>query len=318
MRWSDLPVTEQARLAGLYDSRQDMTSEAERLHMKRATLERYCREFLYYQRQLAATRAADLRIPGSDGPLYTDYLQLAGDNWLIMSDLEIPDHDTVMVELALKVAIAQGIKHGISAGDFLSMDGAGLTTWPEVWLRSQTKSFEEALGIGNDILGQLLEWLDEFYAIGGNHEERINKATKGAVHAGMLLRGVPFSPYRYLWIETTRGAVKVCHPQNYSASPVKLGQELYDVEPRKCHIVLGHTHIAQSGYTKDARYEVHTLGTMRDRSKTQYVSISANKHHHWTQSFLIIKDGYLYNLERHSTNWRLWLGELYDSIKDRI
>lgn len=320
VQWKDLDITEQSRIAAAYAAGYDLSDAAQHYGMKLVSLQRYCRAFLYYQRQFIKATAANIAIPDSEGPRYDNYLQLEGDDWLILSDLEVPDHDPVMLELALKVAMVQGIKRGVIAGDFHSMDGGGLTTWPETWHRPGTKNFEQALDMGRDILKQFLTWLDELYISAGNHDERVNKATKGAIHTGMLLNDldVTYSHYRYLWIETSRGPVKVLHPQNYSATPVKLGQELYDVEPHKCHVVLGHTHIAQHGFTKDAAYEVVALGTMRDRAKTQYVSTGANKHHHWTQSFLLIKDSYLHHLPRQSTNWRLWLGDLYEGMAGRI
>ena len=49
----------------------------------------------------------------------------------------------------------------------------------------------------------------------------------------MFLRGTNavYSRYSYLYIQTSeRGLIKVVHPENFSANPVTLGQDFYDVE----------------------------------------------------------------------------------------
>lgn len=143
-------------------------------------------------------------------------------------------------------------------------------------------------------------WFTEIIIVEGNHDDRIARKTGGEVYLGMFLRDAKFvrySRYSYLYMRTSqRGLIKLVHPENFSSTPVALGQQFYDVErgPRfdpfnpfktaeKCHFVLAHTHIDQSGYSKDGVYEVHAMGTCRDATRTQYKNKGQNKHHQWSQ-----------------------------------
>ena len=71
----------------------------------------------------------------------------------------------------------------------------------------------------------------------------------------------------------------------------------------RCHIVVAHTHLQGSGYSKDGSRECHALGVMRDPRRTKYARKHISKLPRWTQGFLMIRGGYFYPLNRHSTNW---------------
>lgn len=86
------------------------------------------------------------------------------------------------------------------------------------------------------------------------------------------------SRYAFLWVHTSRGWVKIVHPQNFSSDPITLGQQLYDVEPRKAHWIIPHTHRAQRGWSKDGLYEIICIGTGRDEPRTKYKAMNVNKH----------------------------------------
>ena len=170
----------------------------------------------------------------------------------------------------------------------------------------------ETFGAINPILSQFSSWFDEEYMIGSNHDGRLAKATNGELDIGMLLgaSNIQYSPYEFLFLETSkRGLIRVSHPQNFSATPVALGQQLYDVSPVKAHQVLAHTHIQQSGWTKDGLFEVHSLGTCRDAQRSQYKAISVNKFHEWTNGFLVVQNGYFQQLSFKGTDWKALLGK---------
>jgi hypothetical protein len=144
------------------------------------------------------------------------------------------------------------------------------------------------------ILAQFAQWFDEIVIIAGNHDDRIARKTGGEVHLGMLIPDelAKYSRCSYAYIETRkRGLIKVVHPDNFSSTPVALGQQFYDVEYgpyfdeanpfetlRKCHFVISHTHIDQSGWSKDRIHEIHAIGTCRDRRRTAYIAKGQNKY----------------------------------------
>jgi hypothetical protein len=80
---------------------------------------------------------------------------------------------------------------------------------------------------------------------------------------------------------------------------------------QKAHFVVSHTHIDQSGFSKDGVYEMHAIGTCRDANRTQYKSTSQNTHHQWSPSFLRMRGGFFTHLHVWGTDWRAELGELY-------
>lgn len=179
-----------------------------------------------------------------------------------------------------------------------------------------TINYEGALGLALEILARFVAWFDTIIIIEGNHDDRINRATGGEVWFGMLLREaqllaghcqVIFSRYGYLYVKTARGPVYICHPQNFSSTPVRLAQQLYqtingpDWDPReldspsdKCHVVVTHCHLINSGFSPDGARECHAIGTLRDPVKTRYKQQGANKHYEWNQGFLYVKSGFFY------------------------
>ena len=75
----------------------------------------------------------------------------------------------------------------------------------------------------------------------------------------------------------------------------------------RCHIVVAHTHLQGWGWSKDGTRECHALGTLRDPVRTQYKNKHKSKLPTWIQGFLMVKHGYFYPLNRHSTDWSQFL-----------
>lgn len=158
------------------------------------------------------------------------------------------------------------------------------------------------------------------------HRSEFEREYDRLSQAGLRM-SVYYSRYPYLYLKTSkRGLVKGVHPENFSKTPVALAQPFYDVEHgpyfdplrpfetmQKAHFVVSHTHIDQSGYSKDGVYEMHAIGTCRDPNRTQYKATSQNNHHQWSPSFLKMKRGYFTHLHVWGTNWEEELGELFFS-----
>ena len=279
--------------------------------------------------------------PDAPGIEWDEYFDITCDDFVVISDIEIPDHDPAMLQAALLTAMRKNIKTLIIAGDLLATDNAALNSWVDTWAVGNQINYEGAIGIAVDILARFLHWFDDIYVIQGNHDDRIDRKTGGEVWFGMLLHHarihaeriladsdrkhaqVHFSRYSYMYARTRRGPIYICHQHNYSKTPVKLAQDIYGVingpdfdvrdlnaVSQKCHILVTHTHIIQSGFSPDAAREVYGIGCCRDPLKTKYKQTSATKFPEWNQGFLYAKGGYFYNLPRRSTNWLELLGEL--------
>jgi hypothetical protein len=195
------------------------------------------------------------------------------------------------------------------------------------WKAGDEAGYERAIDLTRSLLFEMSRWFDEINIIEGNHDDRVARKTGGEIHLGMFLDETiaQYSRYSYLYTHSERrGITKIVHPDNFSANPVVLGQDFYDVERgpfydpeqpfetmQKCHFVVAHCHRQQSGFSKDGVHEIHSLGTMRDPARTKYKSKGQNKHRQWDQGFLVMQGGHFYPMTLNGTNWQRELGDLY-------
>ncbi len=323
--WRDVPNEERERLFKLFTEGGLLAPSAAELNMPLPTLQRHLRD--WRTERLRYIDIPSVFFPDSTSRQYNDQLVVQTDNAIIISDIEIPDHDPVMLEAVLLTAMVYNIKTLVINGDFLATDNAALNSWVSTWSEGNEINYEGAVGLGVRILERFCTWFDHIIIDEGNHDDRINRATGGEVWIAMLLSEariraeahdcvIEFTHYSYCYLETSRGMVLVLHPVNYSINPVGLAQQYYFTEngpyydpadPNsrvdRCHIVMAHTHIQGWGMSRDNTREMHALGTLRDPLRTQYKSKRKSKLPNWTQGFLMIRDGYFYPLNRHTTNW---------------
>jgi predicted phosphodiesterase len=320
-RWDDIKDEERAHLLRLKNTGQ-LTKEVFRslnLRMAYDSLRRKLNEYrpTFEARQQAAHAVRTLKMPPSPTKAYKGYEVLDGNDFIVISDVEIPDHFATYLELALLMGMAHGIRRLIIAGDFVATDQDALNSWVTMML-SDDLDYEETIRLTKDILLRFSAWFEEIIIIEGNHDDRIARVTKGQVNLGLFLAGdkVRYSRYHYLWVRNSEGKYTyICHPRQYSANAVALGQRLYNTKlapdrTKPIAIILGHTHQAQSGASPDGYAQIYALGTLREAERTKYISITATTHHAWINGFMMIRRGYYYNLTQFS-DWKFWLGEYY-------
>ena len=315
--WNDLPEKERDTLLNLKAEKR-LTNEvftALNLRMTRDSLRRKLNE----HKTVYAIRQQTVRMvtmPPSPSKRYTDFAVLEGDDYIIISDIELPDYNPLYLERAILAGMAHGIRKLIIAGDFLATDQDALNEWVSLW-QTEDMTYEEAINLAKSVLTRLLSWFTTIDIIEGNHDDRPARKTGGQIHLGMFIaaENVRYSRYHFLWVKTSKGYVYVCHPRQYSANSVGLGQKIYNTltapdGSKPMGIVVAHTHQAQVGTTPDGHGEVIALGTCRDKDLTKYKATSANTHHEWENGFLMIRKAYFYPLTSRS-DWRFWLGEYY-------
>lgn len=334
-RWSEISEEQRDRLLELYTAGALEMRHANELEIPLDTLKRRLRDWRSFKKDQIPESASTTWFPDSPSHDWDGYPVIEADDFIVMSDIEIPDHDPAMLQAVLLTAMQHNIKTLVIAGDLLATDNPTLNSWIDTWAINNQINYEGAIGLAATILIKYLDWFERIIVIQGNHDDRISRKTGGEVWFGMLLSEVSsyaaeqaevvFSRYPYMYIKTSnRGIVYVCHQQNYSVTPVRLGQQIAekvtgpyydprDSHPRvdKCHIILTHTHITQQGFTVDGTREVISLGCMRDPMKTKYMQTAANKYPGWNQSFMYSKGGYFHLLPRHSTNWVEVLGKYF-------
>lgn len=244
---------------------QELLKASSVLHMHPETLKRRLRE---WRTNSDVVKTVESIIPYSSSRIYTDYFRVPGDNWLLISDIEFPDHHAQTLRYALLTAKAHNIKKLAILGDTLASDQGALNHWPAAWMPDPEQPYHMIVRFLKRVLRDLTEWFPEgVWIISGNHDERLPKALNGNLDLGVLIEDIPgvhFSNYRYMWIDTSRGPVYACHQQNFSKNPIKVGQDIYDILEEKAHVVVTHIHRRESGTSKDGTHEIHALGTCRD------------------------------------------------------
>ncbi len=305
--WEDEDEVTKEQLYQMNKDGIDLSKEAKKYGIKVSSLERYLRT--YHREQAFPT---DIFTLPQQAKIYNEFQTIETDNCMILSDIEIPDYSREYLLLALYSAMANNIKTLIIAGDFVATDMSSLNSWDATW-KTNDMNYEQVIQTTRSILNTLGRWFDSIYIIEGNHDARLARKTGGEVHLGMLLNNTKaiYSRYSFLWIETSRGPIKVSHPKNYSRNPVTLGQKLHSAEPRKAHHIIAHCHRMQIGMSLDGLYEIHCLGTGRDSQLTKYKSTGVANFPEWDASFVIIENGYFKHLGLKTTDWERELGRLY-------
>lgn len=215
-----------------------------------------------------------------------------------------------MLRAALLTAMQFDIRTVIFAGDTIATDQEALNDWLKAYLQDEV-NFPKALALEKTLLTVYKSWFtDGVYVISGNHDDRVARKTGGQVVMSMLLDsvGVDVSiyTYMYMFMPSVKEWVYIAHPYNYSKNSQDLARKIYNVttapdgydnftgEPiqdydelrdgpntAKCHVVVGHTHLQQEGWSEDGLYRCVALGTMRNPKKTAYMRRHATKFPKW-------------------------------------
>jgi len=299
--WSQLPTSEWDRIIALYEARDTvaLAREAQRLGTSISTLERQVRSAIlvrdrYRQKYLVES------VPESKTPTYDEFHVIKTDDAIIISDIEVPDHDAWMLKAALLTGMRYGIHTCIFAGDLIATDQDALNTWLSTWAEDGERTYAADLNELRTIIRRFQEWFtDGIYMVMGNHDLRIDKKTGGQVTLEMLLddTDMQFSrySYMYIWMPRLQEWVYVAHQFNYSKTSVKLAQDVWNVvsapdgydnstgeriegydewqhgkNKQKCHVIVTHTHVAQAGFSPDGNWQTIGMGCMRDDKRTKY------------------------------------------------
>ena len=102
--------------------------------------------------------------------VYDDFITVEGDA-IIVSDLEVPYHDAVLLGYAVALAQRFEIKRLIIAGDFVANNSLGFYASRSEDTDAQT-TLADTLVEGKGVLEGLAEGFTEILLIKGNHEQR--------------------------------------------------------------------------------------------------------------------------------------------------
>lgn len=294
MEWKQIVEQDRQRLLALHMDHNDdaLIWEANRYGIKFVTLKRRLQEM-----------KASLPNPDDTRPSWNHYLRITTDDMVFISDIEIPDQHEKLMEYAKEVGKIYEIPNCMWAGDVNASDQ--FSNFPVTWQVKQ-EAYEANIATTRRYFLSYAEVYNQFY-IEGNHDNKLNRETDGQVHLGMFFQDMPnftFSRYPFAFINTSRGLVRVTHPKQFSENAIDLGRKLISKMPIPSHLIMAHTHQGQRGWSKNGVHEIIALGCMRDPLKTQYKNIVDNTYGEWQPGFAMMKNGYFYQLNYFSTDWK--------------
>ena len=247
--------------------------------------------------------------PTSQTPEWNEYEEISGDA-IIISDLEIPDHDAETLDLATSVAIRYKIDTLIIAGDFMAHDA--FSTHAETWVAPSQRDYQAEGKIANKVLKRALEHFQRIIVITGNHDARLAYITRGYITLDAVLRkrdNITISWYRYCYLTSSGNRFLVVHPVNYSKRPLVVPSDLSVLEEPRCGVISAHTHHLACGWEPTGRYQIAETGCCRSLSRTRYKREKKTKYPEWINGFVMVRAGRVYALATRGTDWDFWLGE---------
>lgn len=316
-----------------YERRQregSYVSTAEEYGTNSEIISKIVRRWVKSSNKLAPVNARSnrlLELPQFSEPLIDQPLEIHSDNCLITSDWETPDVHPIVVKAAFLVAIKYNLRRHIINGDFISNDAAGVNSYDPLWASDyESRGFDRQMTVANQLAWGMQQWFtDGVDCTYGNHEDKLNRATKGAVSVQHMRLGsmMNITRYPYLWLKTSRGYAFIAHPANYSPNPVLLGKRLYNKmlapdgnKPR--YVIIGHTHQYQEGYTEDGSCLVSATGCMRNYDTTPYLQRKVTTFPRWNNSFVAIVNGYVKSFKLLDHDWKAELGDMYPYLYEPI
>lgn len=220
---------------------------------------------------------------------------------LLMADIHCPLHNFDYIRTAVINAVNRGVRIVLFCGDFWHCDQYG-------------NYFPHQADIGLDVEiptgTQLMEWIlghfDIAFFIRGNHDYRYVKGRKYKIsfvdamkdafkglsddaksklnfsnldHA-ILNNNIPFDHGSAAWY--------ICHPENYSRTPLTNGIKLAAVV--NMNVATAHSHHCARGWAVNGIHQVMELGGFFDASRTAYLQSSV-PFPKWTPGHALYIDG---------------------------
>jgi predicted phosphodiesterase len=219
-------------------------------------------------------------------------------NAVLSCDWHVPLHDPHMVNKLLELAYTKGLKQLIIAGDFFNMDSVSqyLPHQPEANIVRERND-------GREIFEAIFEVFDRVVLSMGNHDFRIAKFWGHTLDFEYLMKWLleGMDPVKLSKLEVSyldhliyhptaddKDNIYVCHPENFSSSPLTIARAL--VPKFNMGVLTAHSHHFAQGIAADGQHLVFDGGGLFSLNKTEYIR-RTNRHHRWTPGFHVFEDG---------------------------
>lgn len=259
------------------------------------------------RRWKAKNRDPFSKIEDSEAKVYDDYINLSLDKFIVIGDVEIPNHSSKTLNLALSIARNFGIKDLIINGDFVALDCFSQ------WARSQVykMAFKDELEPAVEIIKVFLNHFDNITWITGNHERRLCHKLDGHISIGDFFSNfgnVNVSEYSYCLVNSGGKDILVTHQQNYSKKPLAVPYEIAAIKLK--NVIAAHTHHLSFGYDRSGKYWIVDGGHCRNQDQTRYKNINVNTHPEWNAGFCFVVNGFPHLVDHNNSDF--WLKVKFD------
>lgn len=259
------------------------------------------------------------RFPVSETVDYTQaIIRVKSDNFIVLGDCEIPDHDAELLEAAADIGEKYGIKDLVLNGDIVAVDW--LSDWFKTFAVPATLDME--LGPFERIIGEYCNRFERVFENEGNHERRLPHKVMGNISIHHLLqhrfKNLQWTRYSYIYVASCGPNGKgddqtwlVCHQDNYSKVPFSVPLELCSIN--LCHVIAAHNHRLGKVRHKSGKFWAIEGGFCRDVNRTLYKVARKNRHPNWTAGFVMVLDGIPHCIDKD--NYRQFLRGTIDTGK---
>lgn len=218
-------------------------------------------------------------------------------NLAITADWHIPLYDAAYANQFIREAQERGHKDLLIAGDFFNFDA--LSAYEP---KQHDAGLSKELTEGAAVMRVLLETFDKVYYLWGNHDARMHRALgfklqfKEAMKmmfgdlGNEAMERITFTNLDHMWLENGGNRWYVCHPMNYTQTPLTTARKL--ASKHNANVITAHSHHCGVGYGVDGQKVVAEAGGLFDRKKTAYLQRSTT-FPTWQQGYAFLEEGRL-------------------------
>lgn len=249
-----------------------------------------------------------IAIPNVDTTPLESVLTIPDANLLVMCDLHIPHHNSLMLRRAIYITrkYFPHITQYAVIGD--SWDWSSLSRHPK---NAPAEDIETCLELGAAIYRRIGEYFTDGYICNGNHDERLGlkldapftlqRVFNSAFGAAWPTARMHITNLDYLRVQDAVHPWIIGHPAHYSGMGGKTPADMADIIG--CHIATGHNHLIGLSQSKSGKFVGVDVGHMTDEARHYYVKRRLTRYARWNSGFLIISNGYPYHFTERFTDW---------------
>jgi len=204
-------------------------------------------------------------------------------------DPHAPGHDAAWMNRVMAVALGMGVRDLVIGGDLI--DWASLSPYG----RQRGLEASDEIAAVQQIVRACARNFTRIFEIDGNHEQRGERATNGAIStktlADLWIRDKNVVHSTYKWCEFVSGGQRwrFVHPNNYSRVPGAVARDLAEIY--SVNVAIGHGHTWGQTISKDNRYWAIDGGVCCDESKIQYKEMSMSRNAKWYRGAVLVIEG---------------------------